>query len=123
VLGAFGALGLMLAAVGVYGVVAYSIAQRRRELGIRLALGAARGRIARHVLAEGVGYAALGLALGLPAAWAGSRVLRTLVFGVQLADPSTYLVLACLVTAVVVLACAVPAYRATRIEPVIALKD
>jgi predicted permease len=122
-LGAFAAVGLMLAAVGVYGVVAYSVAQRRRELGIMMALGAERWRIASGVVTEGLKYAGFGLAVGLPAALAGSRLLKTLVFGVEPADGPTYAILAGVVAAIVTAACAFPAYRATRIDPVTALRD
>src|SRR5690606_19491476 len=79
-LGAFAGLGVLLALLGVYGVVAYSVAQRGRELGLMVALGAERGRIMRSVLREAVWYAAAGLALGVPAAIVASRLLRTLVF-------------------------------------------
>jgi ABC-type antimicrobial peptide transport system permease subunit len=121
-LGMFGALGALIAAVGVYGVVAYSVSRRRHELGIMMALGADRARVMGAVLREGVWYAAWGLAIGLPAAFAGSRLLRTLVYGVRPTDPATYLVIGSAVAALVVAACAVPAYRASRIDPVVVLK-
>jgi putative ABC transport system permease protein len=121
-LGAFAGLGLLLALLGVYGVVAYSVAQRWRELGIMIALGAERGRIVRSVLREAVWYAAAGLALGIPAALAGSRLLRTLVFGVSPTDPSTYVTIVALTLLTVVAASALPAWRAARVDPVAALK-
>jgi putative ABC transport system permease protein len=94
-LGAFAALGALLALVGVYGVVAYSVAQRWRELGIMIALGAERGRIVRSVLREAVLYGAAGLIVGMPAALVATRLLRTLIFGVRPTDPATYLAVAC----------------------------
>jgi predicted permease len=122
VLAGFAAVGLVLAFVGVYGVVAYSVTQRRREIGIMMALGAERGRVMRAVLREGMGVAALGLAVGLPAAFAASRLLRTLLFGVTPADPVTYAALAALLAIVVALACSVPALRASRVDPVSAMR-
>jgi putative ABC transport system permease protein len=122
-LGMFGALGALIAAVGVYGVVAYSVSRRRHELGIMMALGADRARVMRSVLREGALYAVGGLVIGLPAAFAGSRLLRTLVYGVRPTDPATYLVIGSVVAVLVVAACAVPAYRASRIDPVVVLKD
>jgi ABC-type antimicrobial peptide transport system permease subunit len=107
----------------VYGVVAYSVSRRRHEVGIMMALGAARPRVMRAVLREGVLYAAGGLAIGLPAALAGSRLLRTLLYGVRPTDPATYLVIGSLVAVLVIAACAVPAYRASRIDPVVVLRE
>jgi hypothetical protein len=121
-LGAFAGLGLVLAILGVYGVVAYSVAQRWRELGIMVALGAERGRIMRTVVREALIYAAAGLALGIPAAVAGSRLLQTLVFGVSPTDPMTYAVIAALALATSVAAAVLPAVRASRVDPVSALK-
>jgi predicted permease len=121
-LGAFAGLGMLLALLGVYGVVAYSVTQRWRELGIMVALGAERGRIMRSVLREAVWYAAVGLALGVPAAMVGSRLLRTLVFGVSPTDPSTYVTIVVLTLLTVISASAVPAWRAARVDPVAALK-
>jgi putative ABC transport system permease protein len=121
-LGAFAGLGVLLALLGVYGVVAYSVAQRWRELGIMVALGAERGRIMRSVLREALWYAAAGLALGLPAALAASRLLRTLVFGVSPTDPSTYATIVVLTLLTVVAASILPAWRAARVDPVSALK-
>jgi putative ABC transport system permease protein len=121
-LGAFAGLGLVLALLGVYGVVAYSVAQRWRELGIMVALGAERGRIMRTVVREALVYTAAGLALGIPAAIAASRLLQTLVFGVSPTDPATYAVIAALALATSVAAALLPALRASRVDPVSALK-
>lgn len=121
-LGGFAAIGVLLALVGVYGVVAYSVAQRRREIGIMVALGAGRSRVVRHVLGEGVRYASAGLAVGVPAALAGSTLLGTLLYGVRATDPRTYVSLAALIAAVVLAASYVPARRAARVDPIEALK-
>jgi putative ABC transport system permease protein len=121
-LGAFAALGALLALVGVYGVVAYSVAQRWRELGIMIALGAERARIVRSVLREAVLYGAAGLIVGMPAALVATRLLRTLIFGVRPTDPPTYLAVACATMITVVAAAALPAIRASRVDPVTALK-
>ena len=122
-LAAFAVLGALIAALGVYGVVAYSIAQRRREIGIMIALGARRGTVVGWVLRDGLVYAAAGLALGLPGAFAASRLLATLVFGVRPTDPATYVVIAWTIAALVMAACALPAYRASRIDPIVVLKE
>jgi putative ABC transport system permease protein len=98
------------------------VAQRRRELGIMVALGAARTRIVLSVLREAVIYGAVGLALGLPSALAASRALRHLVFGVTPTDANTYLAIAATVLLTVVLTAAVPALRAARVDPAEALK-
>lgn len=95
----------------------YSVAQRWRELGIMVALGAERGRIMRRVLREALWYAAAGLAVGLPAGRAGSRLLRTLVFGVSPTDPSTYVTIMVLTLLTVVGASGLPAWRASRVDP------
>ena len=121
-LGAFAVLGLVLALVGVYGVVAYSVAQRWRELGIMIALGAERARIVRIVLREAVTYGVAGLTIGIPVAIAGSRWLRTLIFGVSPTDPVTYAVIASAMLVTVVAASVLPAVRASRVDPVSALK-
>jgi putative ABC transport system permease protein len=123
VLGMFALAGLVLVLVGVYGVVAYSVAQRRRETAIMMALGAGRLRVVRVVLAEGLTYAAAGLAVGLPAALAASRFLRTVVYGIAPTDPATYATLAGGMVAVVGLACLLPALRASRLEPARALNQ
>lgn len=123
ILGAFAVLGGMIAVVGVYGVVAYSVSQRRRELGIRIALGAQRARIMRTVVREAGVYGAGGLALGVPAAYVASRLVRNLVFGVTTTDPGTYAVIAVVTMIIVVSAAAVPAVRASRVDPVCALKQ
>jgi predicted permease len=121
-LGSFASVGLLLAVVGVYGVVAYSVAQRRRELGIMVALGAERGRIMTIVVREALTYAVAGLVVGVPASLAASRVMRTVVWGVSATDATTYLVIAVATVVIVCAASLMPALRAARIDPVEALK-
>lgn len=121
-LGSFATVGLLLAVVGVYGVVAYSVTQRHRELGIMVALGAARGRIVRSILREAVVYGAAGLGLGIPAALLTSRVMKTVVWGVSATDPITYLAITGVTLVVVCAASLGPALRAARVDPVSALK-
>jgi putative ABC transport system permease protein len=119
---AFAIVGAVLAAVGVYGVVAHSVLQRRREIGIKLALGAERGRVIREVLQEGFRFATAGIAVGLLAAFGATRLMGSVLYGVTPADPLTYGTVTLLTVLVVAAACAVPAWRASRVEPVTALK-
>lgn len=121
-LGGFAVIGLVLALVGVYGVVTSSLAQRTHEIGIRLALGAERRRILRLILKDGVVYAAAGLVLGIPAALAATRLLQTMLFGIEATDVLTYAGLSVSMVAVVLAASYVPARRATRVDPLVALK-
>jgi hypothetical protein len=118
----FAAAGLALGLVGVYGVVAYRVRQREREIGIRLALGARPGEAARTVMTQGVLHAAAGVALGVPAALVLSRVMASLLFGVTARDPLTFAALPVLIIAVTALACYLPARRAARVDPVVAIK-
>jgi putative ABC transport system permease protein len=119
----FGCLALCLAAVGVYGVMAYSVSQRTRELGIRLALGA-RGASVRHlVLRRGLGMAAVGIGLGLGGALALTRWLASQLFGVSPTDPVIIAVAAATLAAVSTVACLVPAVRATKVDPIVALRS
>jgi predicted permease len=122
-LGSFAALGVLLAMVGVYSVVAYSVTQRRREIGIMVALGAERRRVAGTVLFEGARYAVAGLIIGIAAAVAASRYLRTLVFGVNETDVTTYAAMAALMLAIVAVACLLPAIRAARTDPALAVRQ
>ena len=120
--GAFGLLAVVLAASGVYGVIAYSVAQRRREIGIRMAVGAAPARVAREVLGRAGRLVGGGLAAGIAAAWGVGRLLAGLLYGVSPADPLTLVGVVLLLVAVGLLACLLPARRATRVEPAIALR-
>ena len=119
---AFAALAALLAAIGLYGVVAYSVSRRRREIGLRAALGASRPGLLRMVLARAMTPAILGLALGLIAAWFGSRVLAATLFGVEARDPWIFGATSALLMLVSLLATVVPAWRASRIEPASALR-
>ena len=122
-LGAFGALGLLLAALGLYGVMAYAVAQRTREIGIRMALGAARREVVRMVVGEGLRLAGLGIAIGLVLAAGLSQVIRKFLFGVTATDGLTFAVVAVLFTAVAAAASLVPARRASRVDPMVALRS
>jgi len=119
----FAGTGLVLSLVGVYGVVAYRVRQREREIGVRLALGATPASMATSVVAQGATHAAAGVAIGMPAAFLLSRVLNSMVFGITTHDPLTFAVLPVLIVAVTTLACYVPARRASRIDPVVAIKQ
>ncbi|HJU75334.1 MAG TPA: ABC transporter permease [Gemmatimonadaceae bacterium] len=121
-LSVFGVIALALAAVGIYGVVAYSVAQRRREIGIRLALGAHRSRVLRLVVGQMLGLAGVGLTLGVAGAIAASRALGTLLFNTSPLDPTTYITLAAALASVVALASFVPARAASRLDPVTVLR-
>jgi putative ABC transport system permease protein len=119
----FGALALIIAAVGVYGVMAYAVTQRTRELGIRLALGASRSSVQYLVLGRGLAMAALGIGIGLAGAMALTRLLVTQLFDVSPTDPAVLAAAVGTLAAVSAVACFIPAFRATRVDPVIALRS
>ena len=121
-LAGFGVLALLLASVGLYGVLAYTVGQRTREFGIRMALGCDRAGVFRLVLRHGLWLTGTGVALGLVGALAATRLLRTLLVGVSPTDPLTFAVVAATLVAVAALACALPARRATRVDPMVALR-
>jgi ABC-type antimicrobial peptide transport system permease subunit len=121
-LASFGLIGLLLATAGVYGLVSYAAGQRTREFGIRMALGAPRSSILRHVLTSGVLLAAVGVVLGAGASVASRRVLAGLVWGVSATDPATFLLVALVLVGVAMLASLIPALRAVRLNPVAALR-
>jgi putative ABC transport system permease protein len=122
-LGGFAAAALLLAVVGIYGVTAYSVAERTREIGMRMALGARRSQVAAMVVREAVPYALAGIAAGLIATWALAAVLASLLYDVQPTDPATYAGVAILLTLVAVTACLGPAWKAASIDPLVALRQ
>ena len=119
----FAVLALTLSAIGIYGVLSYVVSRRTREIGIRVAIGAARGDVLQMVLGSGVSLALAGIALGLVLAFGVTRLLRGLLHGVTPADPATFAAVAALLTVVAALASLVPAWRASRVDPVVALKS
>jgi putative ABC transport system permease protein len=121
-LAAFALLALILAIVGIYGVVSYSVTQRTHEIGIRMALGAARSDVIRLVLGQGVTLALAGTVLGVLSAYAVTRLMSNLLFGVSTADPMTFVITAAAMMILAPAACLLPARRATRVDPIIALR-
>ncbi len=121
-LGSFAALALILACVGIYGVLAYVVTQRTQEIGVRVALGADSGNIFLAVARQGMGLTAIGIALGLAASLVLSRLLANLLYDVKPADPTTYLAAASVFALVALLACYIPARRAARVDPLVALR-
>ncbi len=121
-LGIFAALALTLAAVGIYGVLAYAVAQRRGEIGVRISLGARGVDVLRLVVGQGMKLALIGLTLGLLGALAVTRLIDSLLFDVTATDPTTFAFVAVMLTLVALAACTVPAWRASRVDPVIALR-
>ena len=119
----FAGVGVILGAIGVYGVIAFAVGERRREIGVRIALGAEPGMVAGSVVLHGVRYAAVGVAVGLAAAFAVTRLMRTLVFGVSTTDPATFAALSALLVVVTALASYLPARQAARTDPMIALRS
>jgi len=118
----FAGIAVLLATIGVYGVVSYSASQRTQEIGIRVALGARAGDVSRLVLREGLLMGGLGVAVGLAAAVASTRVLRSLLFEVTPTDPTTLGAVACLLLAVAIAATLLRARRATKVDPMVALR-
>jgi predicted permease len=117
-----GFLGLILAVVGIYSVVSYAAAQRTQEIGIRIAMGASPRAILKMVLRQGLGVVGIGLALGLVIALAGTRLMSGLIVGIKPSDPLTFFVVVLMLTAIALFACWIPAHRATRIDPLVALR-
>jgi putative ABC transport system permease protein len=122
VLGIFAALSLALACLGLYGVISYAVAQRTREFGVRIALGATRGNVMRLVLAHGTRLVVVGIAIGLLGAYFAVRLLATLLYGIQATDTLTFLIVPVCLAIVALLAAAIPSRRATRVDPIIAMR-
>ena len=121
-LGVFALVGLVLAAVGLYGVISYTVTQRTRELGVRMAMGARRADVLRLVVGEGVKLTLIGAMLGLAGALALTRLMKSLLFGVSSTDPLTFIAIPALLFGVAFLACWIPAWQATKVDPMVALR-
>jgi putative ABC transport system permease protein len=121
-IGLFAALGLVLAAVGIYGVMAYGVSQRTHEIGLRMALGAQARDVMKMVVRQGMALATIGVAIGLIASYALTRLMKTMLFGVSATDPLTFTVIALLLAMVALFACWIPARRATKVDPMVSLK-
>jgi predicted permease len=122
-LGTFAAIALILAAVGIYGVLSYLVARRTHEIGIRLAIGADRSQVVRLVLSQGLGLAIGGILIGLPAAFALTKVMQSVLYQVRPSDPLTFIVVPAVLVIVALVAAGLPAFRATRVSPLIALRS
>jgi ABC-type antimicrobial peptide transport system permease subunit len=122
-LAVFAVVALFLAAVGLYGVVAYAVSQRTQEIGVRMAIGAQRGDVLSLIVGGGMKLAAIGVAIGLAGALALSGMVRTMLFELTPMDPASYAGTALVLLVVAMLACYVPARRATRVDPIVALRN
>jgi ABC-type antimicrobial peptide transport system permease subunit len=121
-LGAFAGLGLLLAAIGTYGVLSYMVAERRREIGIRMALGADRASVLAQVMTQGLMLTTIGVVAGVAAAFTLNRVIASLLFGVQPTDATTLIAVIATIMVVAAIACGLPAWRASRLAPNVVLR-
>jgi ABC-type antimicrobial peptide transport system permease subunit len=119
---AFAVLALLLASIGIYGVLAYFVTQHTNEIGLRMALGATRANILFLVLKKGMGLTLLGVVIGVAVALGATRLMSSLLFGVKAADPLTFTAVPLLLASVALLACYLPARRATKVDPLVALR-
>jgi putative ABC transport system permease protein len=119
----FAFIALILASIGIYGVISYSVAQRGHEIGLRMALGAQRGNILRLILAQGLKLVIIGIAVGLFCAYVGTRVITGLLYGISPTDLVTFVAVPVFLTGVAMLACLIPALRATRVDPLVSLRQ
>jgi putative ABC transport system permease protein len=121
-LSAFAFIAVMLAAIGLYGVMNYNVAQRTREIGLRVALGAQSSDVLRQVLRQGMTLVAIGIVIGILGAAAVTQLMKSLLFGTNANDPVTFIVVASVLWAVALMACYIPARRATKVDPMVALR-
>ena len=122
-LGAFAGLALILASLGLYGLLAYAVAQRSREIGLRIALGATPRAVVSMVAVRGLALASVGLAAGVAAGWAATRAMSGVLYGVPATDVTTFSAVVALLGIVAVVACVVPAARAAKVDPMIVLRE
>jgi putative ABC transport system permease protein len=121
-LGTFSAVGLLLGVIGLYGVMSYTVSQRTQEIGVRIALGAQEGDVLKLILGEGMLLALAGTALGIVGAFGLTRLMSSMLFGISAADPLTYSSISLLIIVVALLACYLPARRAAKLSPMLALR-